>query len=150
MPQIERDYIKTGKVKYVARDFPIESIHPQAFKAHEAANCAGEQEKYWEMHNRLFTNQRALRLKSLSGYAEAIGLDLPTFEKCLSSGKHEAEIRADMEDGVKAGVRGTPTFLLGLTEPNSSTVKATQLIRGAQPYSRFKQAIDKLLASQNK
>ncbi len=150
MPQIERDYIKTGKVKYVVRDFPIESIHPQAFKAHEAANCAGEQGKYWEMHDRLFTNPRALRLKSLSGYAEAIGLDLPTFKKCLSSGKHEAEIRADMDDGVKAGVRGTPTFLLGLTEPNSSKVKATQLIRGAQPYSRFKQAIDRLLASQNK
>lgn len=150
MPQIEKDYIKTGKAKYVLRDFPIESIHPQAFKAHEAANCAGEQGKYWEMHNRLFTNQKALGLKALPGHAEAIGLDLQTFKECLSSGKHDAEIRADMEDGVKAGVRGTPTFLLGLTEPNSSKVKATQIIRGAQPYSRFKQAIDRLLASQNK
>ena len=150
MPQIEKDYIETGKVKYVVRDFPLESIHPQAFKAHEAANCAGEQGKYWEMHNRLFANQRALGLKALPGHAKAIGLDLPTFEVCLSSGKHSSEIRADLEEGIKAGVRGTPSFLLGLTEPNSSKIKATQLIRGAQPYSRFKQAIDKLLASQNK
>ena len=102
------------------------------------------------MHDRLYTNQRTLGLKALSGHAEAIGLDLPIFEKCLSSGKQEAEIREDMAEGVKAGVRGTPTFLLGLTEPNSSTIKATQLIRGAQPYSSFTQAIDKLLASKNK
>lgn len=150
MPQIEKNYIKTGKVKYVVRDFPIESIHPQAFKAHEAANCADEQGKYWEMHDRLYTNQRTLGLKALSGHAEAIGLDLPIFEKCLSSGKQEAEIREDMAEGVKAGVRGTPSFLLGLTGPNASKVKATQIIRGAQPYSRFKQAIERLLASQNK
>ncbi len=102
------------------------------------------------MHERLFANQKALGLKSLPGHAEAIDLDLPTFEKCLSSGKHSSEIREDAAEGVKAGVRGTPTFLLGLTEPNSSKVKATQLIRGAQPYSRFKQVIDRLLASQNK
>lgn len=102
------------------------------------------------MHNRLFANQKALGLKSLSGYADAIGLDLPIFEECLSSGKHEAEIREDMAEGVKAGVRGTPSFLLGLTGPNASKVKATRIIRGAQPYSRFKQVIDRLLASQNK
>lgn len=150
MPQIEKDYIKTGKVKYVVRDFPLESIHPQAFKAHEAANCAGDQGKYWEMHDRLFTNQKALGLKALPGHAEVVGLDLPTFEACLSSGKHSSEIRADLAEGIKAGVRGTPTFLLGLTEPNASKVKATRIIRGAQPYFRFKQVIDRLLASQNK
>ncbi len=148
LPQIEKDYIKTGKVKYVFRDFPIESIHPQAFKAHEAANCAGEQGKYWEMHNRLFSNQKALGEKDLQGYAGALDLDLQKFDQCLNSGKNAAEIREDTAEGVKAGVRGTPTFLLGLTEQDSSKVKATKMIRGAQPYSRFKQIIDRLLASQ--
>ncbi|MFQ5902498.1 MAG: DsbA family protein [Candidatus Binatia bacterium] len=143
--------METGKVKYVFIDFPLESIHSKAFKAHEAANCAGDQGKYWEMHDRIFTNQRTLEAKELSEHAGSIGLDLSTFEQCLNSGKHATEIRNDMAEGVKAGVRGTPTFLLGLTEPNgSSKVKATTIIRGAQPYTRFKQVIDSLLGPQKK
>ena len=102
MPQIERDYIKTGRLKYVFRDFPIESIHKEAFKAHEAANCAGEQGKYWEIHDRLFANQRALGLKDLSGYAGALSLDLESFERCLNGGKHAAEIRKDIAAGEEA------------------------------------------------
>ena len=131
-------------------DFPIESIHPYALKAHEAANCAGDQGKYWEMHDRIFTKQRALGIKDLSDHAGALGLDLSMFEQCLNSGKQAAEIRKDIAEGAKAGVRGTPTFLLGLTEPNSSKVKTTMIIRGAQPYTRFKQVIDSLLEPQKK
>jgi predicted DsbA family dithiol-disulfide isomerase len=100
------------------------------------------------MHDRLFSNQKALREKDLQGYAGALDLDLQKFAQCLSSGKHAAEIRADSAEGVKAGIRGTPTFLVGLTEQDSSKVKVTKIIRGAQPYSRFKQIIDSLLASQ--
>ncbi|MDA2916915.1 DsbA family protein [Nitrospinae bacterium AH_259_B05_G02_I21] len=147
MPQIERDYIETGKVKYVARDFPIERIHKDAFKAAEAANCAGEQGKYWEMHSRLFANRTALALKDLSGYAKALGLDMARFQQCLDSGKQAKEIRKDIADARKAGVRGTPTFFLGLTEPGKPTVKSLRVIRGARPYSSFKEAIDSLLSS---
>ena len=100
------------------------------------------------MHNRLFTNQRALGVENLPRYAGEIGLDLQSFDQCLNSGKYEAEIRKDIAEGVKSGVRGTPSFLLGLTEQDASKVKATKIIRGAQPYSRFKQIIDGLLASQ--
>lgn len=150
MPQIERDYIGTGKVKYVLLDFPIESIHKDAFKAHEAANCAGNQGKYWEMHDRLFAHQNALGSVHLSDHAKAVGLDLRTFEQCLKSGKHEAEIRRNIAAGVEAGVRGTPTFFVGLTDPNDSKIKALEMIRGAQPYAQFKQAIDKLLAPENR
>ena len=99
MPQIEREYIKTGKLKYVARDFPLESIHPLAFKAAEAAHCAGEQGKYWEMHSRLFENQRALSLKDLPQHAQALGLDAPKFQQCLESGKYASRIRKDLADG---------------------------------------------------
>ena len=76
LPQLEREYIASGKLKYVFRNFPIESIHPQAFKAHEAANCAGEQGKYWEMHGRLFANQKAMSPKDLSDHAQALALEM--------------------------------------------------------------------------
>lgn len=147
LPQIEQDYIKTGKIKYVFRNFPIASLHPQAFKAHEVANCAGEQGKYWEMHDRLFSDQKAQAPQDLSRHAQALAIDMPTFQQCLESGKHAAKIREDIAEGQKAGISGTPTFFLGFTESNDSKVKALRSIRGAQPYSRFKQAIDSLLSS---
>jgi len=148
LPQLEREYIASGKLKYVFRNFPIESIHPQAFKAHEAANCAGEQGKYWEMHDRLFANQNALGLKDLPNHAKALVPDMPKFQQCLDNGKHASKIRSDLADGQKAGVQGTPSFFLGLTEPNDANIKAARIIRGAQPYTAFKQAIDSLLSTQ--
>ena len=142
LPQIERDYVKTGKLKYVFRDFPIESIHREAFKAHEAANCAGEQGKYWEMHDRLFQNQSQLGAADLPKYAQAIGMDMALFQQCLTSGKRAGEIRNDLEEGQKAGVNGTPTFFLGLQEADGKTIKVLRTILGAQPYPQFKEAIE--------
>lgn len=147
-PQLEREYIATGKVKYVFRNFPIASIHPQAFKAHEAANCAGEQRKYWEMHDRLFANQNMLGLKDLPAHAQSLELDLPKFQQCLESGKQASKIRSDLAEGQKAGVQGTPSFFLGFTEPGTAVVKALRVIRGAQPYPAFKEAIESLLSAQ--
>jgi protein-disulfide isomerase len=147
-PQMRRDYIDTGKVKYVFRNFPLEAIHPDAFKAAEAAHCAGEQGKYWEMHDRLFANQRALGAAQLVGYAQALGLDPQPFRQCLDSAKYAAEIRKDLEDGQKAGVRGTPTFFLGLTDAKDPQIKVLRMLVGAQPYARFKEAIEALLAPQ--
>lgn len=148
VPQIEKDYIQTGKVKYVMRDFPIESIHPQAFKGHEASHCAGEQGRYWEMNGRLFANQKAMSPKDLSDHAQALVLDMPKFQQCLDSGKYAGKIRQDLLEGQKAGVQGTPTFFLGYTEPNDSKVKVVRVIRGAQPYAAFKEAIESLLSGQ--
>lgn len=148
IPQLEREYVSTGKLKYIFRNFPIESIHPQAFKAHEAANCAAEQGKYWEMHDRLFANQNALGLKDMPNHAQALKLDLPKFQQCLDSGKYAAKIRKDLADGQKAGVQGTPSFFVALTEPNDGIVKAVRMIRGAQPYAAFRDAIESLLTGQ--
>lgn len=149
LPQIEREYMQSGKVKYVFRDFPLESIHKEAFKAAEAAHCAGEQGKYWEMHDQLFTNQKTLGLEGLLLHAQGLGIDMQGFRQCLDSGKYATGIRQDIADGQKAGVNATPTFFLGLTEPNDSKVKTLRVIRGAQPYARFKEAIDSLLAPHN-
>jgi protein-disulfide isomerase len=147
LPQLDREYIQTGKVKYVFRHFPLSS-HKQAFKAAEAANCAGEQGKFWQMHARLFENQGALSVEDLSRYAQSLDLDWPKFQQCLEGGKYAAAIRQDIEEGQKAGVSGTPTFFLGLTEPGGSKVKVLKVIRGAQAYATFKQAIDSVLSSQ--
>jgi protein-disulfide isomerase len=145
VPQIERDYIKSGKVKYVVLDFPITGLHPQAFKAHEAARCAGDQGKFWEMHRRLFANQRAISPSELEGHAQGLGLDADRFRQCLASDQHAAQIRHDLEEGQKAGVTGTPAFFVGLTDPKDARVKVSRVLSGAQPYERFKEAIDSLL-----
>jgi protein-disulfide isomerase len=145
VPRLEAEYIKTGKLKYVVREFPLEQIHPQAFKAAEAALCAGEQGKYWEMHERLFANQRALGPNDLPGHAQALGLDLPGFQSCLQGGKHAATVRKDLGDGQKAGVRGTPTFFLAVQEPNGQTVKVLRVLRGAVSFETFKATIDEIL-----
>jgi len=123
---------------------PLESIHKLAFKAAEAGNCAGEQGKYWEMHDRLFEKQK--ELEPWTAHAEAIGLDTAKFDECLSSGKFAAEIRRDMEEARKAGVTGTPGFFLGLTDPASSKIKTLAVLKGAKAFADFKTEIDKLLA----
>jgi protein-disulfide isomerase len=145
MSQILDEYVKTGKVRYIFRNFPLESIHPLAAKAAEGVLCAGEQNKYWEMHDRLFKNQSALDAKELAGHALVLGLDTPKFQQCLDSGKSAAQVKSDIQEGTKLGVRGTPAFFLGLTDTKSSKIKAELMLSGAQPISAFKEAIDKLL-----
>lgn len=142
---MERDYIDTGKMKYVFMDFPL-PMHGQAMKASEAALCAGDQDKFWEMHDRLFANQNALSPEALSKHAEALRLDTTQFKECLDSGKHAAQIKAAMAEGQKAGITGTPGFLLGFIESDGK-VKATKKISGAVPYANFKATIDEMLSS---
>jgi len=143
---LTREYIDTGKVRYVFRNFPLESIHPRAFRAGVAALCAGAQGRYWEMHDRLFANQRALDAASLVAHGRAIGLDMRAYEQCLAADATAARVRQDQTDGGRAGVGSTPSFLLGLTTPGDSKVQAVRMIRGAHPYTVFKSEIDKLLA----
>lgn len=142
-PQIETEYIKTGKLRVISLDMPLQQIHASAFKAAEAARCGGEQGKYWEMHDRLFLKQEAL--EPWSSHAEALGLDVGKFNECLSSGKFAASIRSNMAEAQKAGVSGTPSFLLALTDPNSSKVRVVGSLVGAQPFAAFKAQIDGLL-----
>jgi len=145
-PTIEKEYIQTGKVKYVFRDLPLESIHKNAFRAAEAAHCAGEQKKYWEMHDRLFENQKALTPTDLTAHAQAIGLDAGKFQQCLDGGKYAAEIRKDIADANKIGITGTPTTVIGITQPNDSRIKVLRVIKGAQSLATFKEALDTLAA----
>jgi protein-disulfide isomerase len=147
MPKLEAEYIKTGKLRYVLMDFPLESIHPDAAKAAEAAHCAGEQGLYWELHDRLFANHRSLPATSLPAHAEAVGAARHKFQECLDSGRQGARVRRGLAEGRKAGVTATPTFVLALAEADGSTVRAVHVLRGAQPFATFKAAIDGILSS---
>jgi len=100
------------------------------------------------MHDTLFENQKALNPEDLLKYAEKIGLDMPKFKECLDSGKTADEIKKDTAEGQKAGVSGTPSSLLGWVQPDGKTVKAVKIVKGAQPYSAFKDAIESLLKSE--
>ncbi len=134
LPQIKEEYINKGKVKLVYRDFPL-NFHPQAQKAAEAAECAGEQDKYYEMHDLLFTQGVQGGVASFKQYASQIGLNTAKFNDCLDSGKMISEIRKDLADGSAAGVQGTPAFFINGVE-----------VSGAQPFQVFQQIIDAELA----
>ena len=134
LKQLESEYIDTGKVKLIYRDFPL-SFHQNAQKAAEAAECADDQGKFWEMHDAIFENQQSLSLSSLKQWAVQIGLDTGEFNSCLDSGKHAGEVQNDFQEGASYGVTGTPGFF----------INGIPLV-GAQPFSSFKQIIDSELS----
>src|SRR3989344_1385797 len=134
-PQLKKDYVDTGKIKIVFRDFPLNSIHPNAQKAAEASECAEDQGKFWEMHDTLFENQQLLGIENLKGYAKQLGLNENEFNDCLDSGKYSAEVSKDTQDAASAGGIGTPFFVVGGTP-----------LSGAQPFSSFQQVIEAELA----
>ena len=144
LPQIVSEYVKTGKVKYVVRDFPLES-HAQAPKAAEAAYCAGDQGKYWEMHDLMFADQKNLGTEDLSSLARSLGLNELEFADCLGSGRNSKRVANSLSDAQAAGVDAAPTFYLALTNQQGTTVKSDTKLVGALPYSAFKAALDKLV-----
>ena len=144
MPKLDEEYIKAGKLRYVVRDLPLESIHRQAFKAAEATHCAAEQGKFWELHDRLFVNQQTLDRPDLSAHARALGLDGPAFDRCVDSGKYAERVRKDVNEAQRLGISGTPTFLVGVL--NGGELKGARVIRGAQPYPSIKAVIDEVLS----
>jgi protein-disulfide isomerase len=152
-PQIKQEY--EGQVRFVYRDFPLNSIHPWAQKAAEAGECADDQGKFWEYHDAIFQAQTSLTqgyetaataqaadpsagltaaVDALKGLAPNLGLDTATFNQCLDSGTHAEEVQKDYQEGITYGVTGTPAFFI-----NGVTVI------GAQPYANFKSVIDAAL-----
>ena len=133
--QLQSEYIKTGKVRWVMRDLPL-SFHQNAHVAAQAARCAGDQNKYKAMHDQLFETQTAWGESAtaktvFSGYAKTLGLNGVTFDQCLTGGKYKDAVDEDLALAAKIGANGTPTFY----------VNGTPLV-GAQPFSAFKALID--------
>jgi protein-disulfide isomerase len=143
LPQIQKDYIDSGKVKLVYRDFPLENIHQNAKAASLAAQCANEQGKFWEYHNTLFSSQRdwatldAINAtNAFEQFAVDLKLDSNNFNSCMDSEKYLDKVNKNAQDGMTFRVSGTPTFFIG--DDKNGYI---QLV-GAQPYSVFKQEID--------
>jgi protein-disulfide isomerase len=147
LPQVYEKFVKTGKVELVFVDLPLR-MHPHAFKAAEAAACAGEQGMFWDMHHQLFANQQALAPEQLPGHAEDVGLDVAAFEKCLASGKQAPGIREDVRTAKILGIHGTPAFVLGRRLPGGDRVKVLEIVEGLPPYRELEAKIEALLASE--
>lgn len=147
--QIKKDYIDTGKIKYVYRDLPL-SFHANAHKEAQAAECAREQggdEVYFKYHDEIFkrttSNGTGLALTELPVIANDLGLNSEALQSCLDSEKYKAEVDKDLADAATYGATGTPTFFIGKSD-SSGTFTGTKLV-GAQPYSAFQAEIDRQL-----
>jgi len=137
LPQIKTEYIDTGKVKFVYRDFPLTSIHPMAQPAAEAAECVrdaagGSDEVYFEYHDKIFANQQLLSTANLKQWAQELGYNI---DSCLDSGEFRSEVQDDLRDATASGGRGTPYFVI-----NGNPLS------GAQPFAAFQQIIEAELA----
>lgn len=122
------------KLRLVHRDFPIDTLHPEARRAHEAARCAHEQGKFWPYHDKLYANAPEASPEQLKAYAREVGLDLSVFEQCSTSGRYQAAVQQDVEEGNRLGVFATPTFFIN-----------GRALSGAQPIERFVQVIEEEL-----
>lgn len=143
LPAVEKNYIDSGKVKLVFKNMPLENLHPNAKAAAMAAECANEQGKFWDYHNKLFANQNSwANLSSVNAtstfkqYALQIGLDTTNFNSCVDSGKYSDKVNKDSQDGASYGATGTPTFFIG------NDKKGYTKLVGAQPYATFQQTLD--------
>jgi protein-disulfide isomerase len=145
MPEIEQNYIDTGKIRYVFRDFPIDQNHPQAIRAHEAAHCAIEQGKFWDLHPKLFSAPGTHTPIALDDLAKSAGLDEAQFKACIASGRTTGPIRDTVRLAEQFGATGTPWFFVGIRDPKTEKVRVLRPIGGAQPYEQFAIALDAAL-----
>lgn len=139
--QLDSEYIETGEVAFVYKDFPLESIHPQATPAALASWCAAEQDAFWEYHDILFTNQQALSDSNYKQWAVDLGLDADQFNDCYDSGKYANNVQAELAEGSANGIRGTPGFIV-----MSADGEKRELVSGAQPFAAFQAAIERVKA----
>ena len=139
--QIKANYIDTGKLRFVSRDFPLD-FHENARRAATAGRCAAEQGKFWEMRQVMIANAEQLRPDNPITYAANVKLDVPKFKSCLESDRFKAQIDQDIAEGEIAGVQGTPSFVIGRIE--NDKLEGVRLV-GEQPYAQFDARIQELL-----
>jgi protein-disulfide isomerase len=147
MPEIQRTYIDTQKIRYMFRDFPIDELHPQSIRAHVAAHCAVEQGKFWEMHNRLFSKAGSHTPDELAARANESGLNPAAFAACVAADKYSTAIRQSTAFAISLGASGTPFFVVGKFDPRTNQLTSLKSIPGAYPFAQFQQLIDAALAN---
>jgi protein-disulfide isomerase len=144
LPELERQYLRTGKLQLVWRHYPL-GIHKNAMSAADGAECAGRQGKFWEFHDWAFQHQKELDQANLIGAAGGLALDAGVFEACLK-GQASTKVQADVEAATLLSVAGTPTWFIGVVQADGK-VKALERLEGARPFAVFREAIDKVIAT---
>jgi protein-disulfide isomerase len=142
--QLQKDYVESGRVNYAFLNMPL-AVHPNAFDAAEAAACANDQGKFWEMHDRLFSNQALLARPYLVEKSKGLVASEDAYKACFNAGRHGDDIRADVAAARAAGASATPTFFIGSLDAKSRTLKIARRIVGAKPYATFQDALDEVL-----
>jgi protein-disulfide isomerase len=135
--KLKKNYIDTGKLRFITRDLPLE-FHSNASAAANASRCAGDQNQFWQMRETLIAHADKLESDAIAGYAQAISLNMDQFGTCVAQGKYLPSIRDDVAEATAAGIGGTPAFILGKT---SATAIEGIRLTGAQPYEVFEQAL---------
>ena len=143
-PRLMEEFVDAGRVQYVFRHYPIEHIHPSAFQAAEAVECAGRQGAYWKMHDLLFAVQGASSRPDLMDAAGSLGLGA-AFETCLDSGAMSVRVREDMRYAERLGITSTPTFLFAEIQADG-TLKVRARMDGAGTYAVFESTLEELLS----
>jgi protein-disulfide isomerase len=138
-PEVKRALVDQGRARYVALQFPLEGVHPLAKRASEAAECAGRQGQYWAMHERLYASTAALQPRALPGHRAALGLDEKAFARCMA-GEALASIRDDVTAGMALGLRGTPSFFVGVVRADGA-IDLTARIDGVTDLATLTQAV---------
>ena len=139
--KIKANFIDTGKIRYVSRDFPL-PFHENARRGATAGRCAAEQGKFWELRHTMIVNANQLQADKLGGYAQSASLDVPKFQACVDSDKFKAAIDKDIAEGSAAGINGTPSFVLGRLE--NGKLQGVRMV-GAMPYAQFEAKIQDML-----
>jgi protein-disulfide isomerase len=139
--QIKTNYIDTGKIRFVTRDFPL-SFHENAMRGAVAARCSAEQGKFWDFRNTLIANASQLQADKIAVYAQNASLDVTKFKACVDSDKFKTAIDKDMAEGQLAGVTGTPAFVLGRVQ--NGKIEGVRLV-GAMPYAQFDAKIQEFM-----
>jgi protein-disulfide isomerase len=143
--QLKKDYIDTGKVRFVSRDLPLE-FHPNAPGAAIAVRCAGEQNKFWPMHDAIMQDSSTdLGPDAIAKYGEKVSLDIPSFTACIKEKRYVAAIQKDTADAGLLGISGTPSFIIGKTAKDQ--IDGIRVV-GAVPYSVFDSTIKGMLTNQ--
>lgn len=139
--EIKKNYVDTGRVRYVSRDFPLD-FHENARRAALAARCAGEQGQFWELRHVMIVNANQLKADNILAYAKDLKLEMGTFTACLESERYRADVERDLAEGAQAGVSGTPSFVVGRL--SDGRLAGIRLV-GAMPYQTFGARLDEVL-----
>ena len=146
-PRLDQEYVRTGKVRYVFRDFPLENLHAYAHKLAEAGQWAAEQKQFWKLRARFFANQSALTSEdAVLDQVKPLGLDAMQLQKCLRDGRHHEQVNQEHATASADGVSGTPTFFIGASDSTTNKIKVVKVIVGQQAYEIFQQTLDTVLA----